>query len=137
MSFCEIILGICILLNGFPQSLTSKESACQCRRCGLSPGVRKIPWRRKWQSTPVFLLGNPMDREAWWATVHGSQRVRHDLTTKQQQQHPLKQDAKTLTMKGKNDKFDYIQYFCSSRDNMSKMTTHKNGKRCNNNIPGK
>ena len=23
-------------------------------------------------------LENPMDREAWWATVHGSQRVRHD-----------------------------------------------------------
>ena len=23
-------------------------------------------------------LGNPMDREAWWATVHGSKRVGHD-----------------------------------------------------------
>jgi len=29
----------------------------------------KILWRRKWQSTPVF-LENPMDREAWWALVH-------------------------------------------------------------------
>ena len=28
-----------------------------------------MPWRRKWQPTPVFLLGNPMDRGAWWATV--------------------------------------------------------------------
>ena len=27
-----------------------------------------------------------MDREAWWATVHGAARVRHDLVTKQQQQ---------------------------------------------------
>ena len=26
-------------------------------------------------------LGNPMDREAWWATGLGSQRVRHDCTT--------------------------------------------------------
>ena len=28
-----------------------------------------IPWRRAWQPTPVY-LGNPMDRGAWWATVH-------------------------------------------------------------------
>ena len=42
-----------------------------------------------------------------------------------------------LTMKGKNDQFDYIQCFCSSRNNMSKMTTHKSGRRCNNNIPRK
>ena len=27
-------------------------------------------------------LGNPMDRGAWWATVHGVARVGHDLTTK-------------------------------------------------------
>ena len=32
--------------------------------------VRKIPWRRKWQLTPVFLSGKPMKRGAWWATVH-------------------------------------------------------------------
>ena len=50
--------------------LSGKESACQCRRHrrhGFNPWVGKIPWRRKWQFTPVFLLG-----EAWWATVHGS-----------------------------------------------------------------
>ena len=37
-----------------------KESACQwrrCRRCGFDPWVRKIPWSRKWQPTPVFLPG--------------------------------------------------------------------------------
>ena len=37
-----------------------KASACQHRsrgRCGFDPWVRKIPWRRKWQSTPVFLPG--------------------------------------------------------------------------------
>ena len=30
-----------------------------------------MPWRRKWQLTPVFYLENSMDRGAWWATVHG------------------------------------------------------------------
>ena len=34
--------------------------------------------RRKWQPTPVSFLENPMDRGAWWATVHGSQEL--DMT---------------------------------------------------------
>ena len=37
--------------------LSGKEPACQCRRWkrfGLDPWVRKIPWRRAWQPTPVF-----------------------------------------------------------------------------------
>ena len=38
-----------------PWWLSGKESACQCKRPGFDPWVRKIPWRRKWQSTPVFL----------------------------------------------------------------------------------
>ena len=40
--------------------LSGKESACQCRyhrRPGFNSWVRKIPWRRKWQPTPVFLPG--------------------------------------------------------------------------------
>ena len=27
----------------------------QCKRPGFNPWVRKIPWRREWQPTPVFL----------------------------------------------------------------------------------
>ena len=33
------------------------QTACQCRRCGFDPWVEKIPGRRKWQPTPVFLPG--------------------------------------------------------------------------------
>ena len=28
-------------------------------------------------------LGNPMDTGAWWATVHGIAKVRHNLVTEQ------------------------------------------------------
>ena len=35
--------------------LSGKESACQSRRLVFAPWVGKIPWRRKWQPTPVFL----------------------------------------------------------------------------------
>ena len=38
-----------------PWWLSGKESACRCRRRGLNPWVEKIPWRRKWQPTSVFL----------------------------------------------------------------------------------
>ena len=43
---------------GFPGGLAGKESACQCGRCKrdwFESWVGKIPWRRKWQPTPVFL----------------------------------------------------------------------------------
>ena len=39
-----------------------KEPACLCgrrKRRRFNPWVRKIPWRRKWQPTPVFLPGKP------------------------------------------------------------------------------
>ena len=42
---------------GFPGGAGGTESACQCRRCGLDPWVRKIPWRRAWQPTAVFMPG--------------------------------------------------------------------------------
>ena len=42
---------------GLPWWLSGKESACQCSRHGFDPWVGKIPWRRKWQPTPV-LPGN-------------------------------------------------------------------------------
>ena len=46
--------------KGFPDGTRSKERACQCRRrrkWGFDPWVRKIPCRKKWQPTPVFLPG--------------------------------------------------------------------------------
>ena len=43
--------------RGLPWWLSGKEPACQCRRPGFHPWVRKTPWRRKWQLTPVFFPG--------------------------------------------------------------------------------
>ena len=40
--------------RGLPRWLSGQESTCQCRP-GFSPWVGKIPWRRKWQPSPVFL----------------------------------------------------------------------------------
>ena len=46
--------------KGFPSGTSGKESTCQCKRCkrlGFDLWVVKIPWRRKWQPTLVFLPG--------------------------------------------------------------------------------
>ena len=53
------------------RGLSGKESTCQCRRHRFDPWVGKIPQRRKWQPTSVFLPGKSMDRGVWWATVQG------------------------------------------------------------------
>ena len=47
---------------GFPRGTSGKEPACQFRRPKkhrLDPWVVKSSWRRAWQPTPVFLLGEP------------------------------------------------------------------------------
>ena len=47
--------------TGLPGGASSKEPpACQCRRhkrLRFNAKVRKIPWRRAWQPTPVVLPG--------------------------------------------------------------------------------
>ena len=66
---------------GLPRWLCGKESACQCRRGRLHPWVRKTPWRRKWQSTPVFLPGKSHGLASY--SPRGHKRFGHDLVTKQ------------------------------------------------------
>ena len=47
-------------------------------------GSGRSPGEGNGNPLQYFCLGNPMDRGAWQATM-GSQRVRHDLATKEQQ----------------------------------------------------
>ena len=65
---------------------SGKESTCQSRKHGFDPWVGKIPWRRKWQPTPVFLPGKPPRTEE--PGLWGQKRVGHNLVTKQRQQKP-------------------------------------------------
>ena len=63
-----------------------KESTCQCRRYRFNPWVRKIPGRRKWQLTPVFLPGKShRQRNLASYSQCGHKRVWHDLAIKEQQ----------------------------------------------------
>ena len=69
---------------------SGKESTCQCRRPKrhrLDPWVRKIPWSRKRQPTPVFLLGKSLgQRSLVGYSPWDYKGVGHNLATKQQYQ---------------------------------------------------
>ena len=63
--------------TGFPGSISGKEQACRKhKRHGFNTWVGKIPWRRKWQPSPVFLPGeshglkqlstHALERWFWW-----------------------------------------------------------------------
>ena len=52
-------------------SPSGKEPACQCRRCRFDPWVRKIPEEGHVNPFQYPCLGNPMDKGAWQAIVHG------------------------------------------------------------------
>ena len=62
---------------GFPGSSAGKESACNAGNPGSILGWED-PLEKEMKPTPVFSLGNPMDRGVWWALFMESQRVGHD-----------------------------------------------------------
>ena len=52
------------------------------KRHRFKPWMRKIPWRKKWQPTPVFLPGEiPWTEEPGGLQSMGSQRIGHDGVT--------------------------------------------------------
>ena len=51
---------------------------------GSISGLGRSPGEGNGNPVQYSCLGNPMDRGAWWATVHGVKKVRHDLVTQQQ-----------------------------------------------------
>ena len=72
---------------GYSDGLAGKRTHLQCMRqmrCGFDPWVGKTPWRKKWQSTPVFLLGKSHGQRSLagyspWG--HKSQTPVSDYTT--------------------------------------------------------
>ena len=55
--------------DGLPRWFSGKEPACQCS--SLIPWSGRYPERGNGNPLQYPCLGNPMDRGAWWATVHG------------------------------------------------------------------
>ena len=74
----------CSWFTGLPRWLSGKESPANAED-GFHPWVRKIPWRRKWQPTPVFLPGRSHGKRSLAGySPWGHKRIGHDLVTKEQ-----------------------------------------------------
>ena len=86
-----------------------KESAWKFRRTRSDPWIGKIPCRRVWQPTPVFLPGEFHGRGAWLVRVHGVERVGQDWETNT-----------FLTFLYKN----YMKYFIFMQNTATKIIIH-------------
>ena len=78
-----LLRGICIHKAdlGFHSSSDGKESACNAGDPGSIPGLGRSPGKGNGYPLQCSCLGNPMDRGAWRAIVHGPPRVRHNWAT--------------------------------------------------------
>ena len=86
--------GIILTWFRLPRWCHGKESAYQCRKCrrlGLIPGSGRSFGEGNSNPFQYFCLENPMDRGAWWATVHVVTKNWMQLST-----HNLIMSEKTL-----------------------------------------
>ena len=72
----DIYVCVCVSesLYGLSNGISGKEPACQCRRCRrptFDPWVGQSPGGGQDSPLQYSCLENPVNREAWWATVHG------------------------------------------------------------------
>ena len=58
-------------MNGLPYWLSGKASASNAGDQGLISGLGRSPGERNGNPFQYSCLENPMDKGAWWATVHG------------------------------------------------------------------
>ena len=93
----------------FPGGARGKESACQYRRRRFDPWDGKIPLRRKWQPTPVFLPGKPHGQRSlvgyspWvtksqtWLSMHTHRgTTQHEEGASQRKNLPFQGRLRTL-----------------------------------------
>ena len=65
---------------GFPDGSEVKVSACNVGELGSIPGLGRFPGEGNGNPLQYSCLENPMDRGAWWATVHRVTKNRTQLS---------------------------------------------------------
>ena len=65
---------------GFPGDSVVKNPPANAGDMGLTPGLRRFPKEASGHPFQYSCLENPMDRGAWWATVHGVVRATKNRT---------------------------------------------------------
>ena len=82
LKFCvcigSFLRNFILVFKGISGGAEVKVSACNVGDLGSIPGLGRSPGEGNGNPLQYSCLENPMDGGAWWATVHGSQRVGHD-----------------------------------------------------------
>ena len=60
-----------MLRRGFPGGSVVKNVPDNAGDAGLITGSERSPGEENGNPLQYSCLGNPMDRQTWWATVHG------------------------------------------------------------------
>ena len=69
-----------MVIMGLPQWLSGKEFTRKAGDVGSIPGSGRSPGEGNGNPLQYSHLGNPMDRRAWQAIVHGSQKSQTRLS---------------------------------------------------------
>ena len=80
-SFYHHLMGFCgaSATHGFPGSSVVKNPPANAGDVDSMPGSGRAPGEGKGNPLQYSCLGNPMERGAWWATVHGVAKSRTRL----------------------------------------------------------
>ena len=81
MIFKPVLFWWALNHYGLPWWLRRYSVCLQCGKPGFNPWAGKIPWRRKWQSTPVLLPGKSHGQRSLVGYSPWGCRVRCDWVT--------------------------------------------------------
>ena len=121
--FLQYCVNIC--LEGLCRWLSGKKFACECRRLGFSPWVGKIPWRRKWQPSPVLLPGESHGQRnlagciPWGRKVDTPERLHFILTVRLSLDYLPSSAAKPCLGRYRGHRFRSC-YFCWAPEMLSR-----------------
>ena len=73
-------------MQGFPGGSVVENLSANARDAGLTPGSGRFPGVGNGNPLQYYCLENLLNREAWWATVHGVAKQSDNLVTKQYMQ---------------------------------------------------
>ena len=73
--YFKIEIVLIIYIHGLSWWLSVQESTCNAGEADSIPGSGRSPGGGHGNPLQYSCLGNPMDRGAWWATLHGVRRM--------------------------------------------------------------
>ena len=93
----------------------------------VRPWVRKIPWRRKWQPTPIFLSGKFHGQRSLAATVHGIKESQTRLSEHTSPQFPCKRHLDPSTLSESKSPSSSQHCLFQSSKNTKRASTRSEG----------